>query len=163
MSQPLLLLFNVPPTPITTTRLTRTCLRQTGSILRHCGRERAPRPDPRTVLVENDGDGNKSEGNEAEERARPVDAERSEHVRGEEGEDGAGEGAKESVGCDGGGGAFEAVSSRALRCLGGRSYLQHEIRIDEVIERLQEDCEQAETRQEARERGNDPMRLRLVP
>lgn len=58
---------------------------------------------------------------------------------------------------------LEAVSMRALRCCDGRRYLQHEIGIHEVVERLQEDCEQAEACQEAGECRNDPMRLGLVP
>lgn len=69
--------------------------------LRQGRREFAPCPDAGAVFPEDDGYGHEDEGDEAEERAGPVDAERFEHVHAEEREDGAGEGAEEGVCCDG--------------------------------------------------------------
>ena len=46
-------------------------------------RETAPRPNLRPVPPKHDGYGHKEEGDAAEERAGPVDAERVEHVGGE--------------------------------------------------------------------------------
>lgn len=56
-------------------------------------------------MPKDDGDGHEDEGDGTEEGAGPVDAHGVEHVRREEGEDGAEEGAQEGVCGDGGGGA----------------------------------------------------------
>lgn len=103
----LLLLDILPVTRAPLARARR--LRHAGRILRHGRRERAPRPDARAVLVEDDGDGHEGEGDEAEEGASPIDAEGFEHVLAEEGEDGPGDGTKEGVCCDGGGSARRGV------------------------------------------------------
>lgn len=79
----------------------------------HCGRELRPGAKLGTEAVEDDRDRHQHECDAAEERAGVVDLEGVEHVDGEEGEDGTGEGAKEGVGCDGGGGA---VGGREVRC-----------------------------------------------
>ena len=69
------------------------------------GRKLAPGSDPGPVAPKDDGDGHEDEGDAAEEGAGPVDAQRVEHIRREEGKDGAGEGAQEGVCGYGGGGA----------------------------------------------------------
>ena len=65
------------------------------------GSEGAPLADPRAVDDEGHGDRDEHGGDAAEEGAGPVDAEGGEHVFGEEGEAGAGEGAEECVCCYG--------------------------------------------------------------
>ena len=65
------------------------------------GSEGAALADTSTVDDEDDGNGDEHYGDAAEERAGPVDAESGEHVLGEEGEAGAGEGAEECVCCYG--------------------------------------------------------------
>lgn len=85
--------------------------RQPGGVLRQRRRELALLPDAGAVLPESDGDGHERQGDEAEQRARPLDAEAVEHVGREEREHGAADGAQEGVGCDGGGGAKRAHSS----------------------------------------------------
>lgn len=65
------------------------------------GSEGAPLADFRAVDDEDYGDGDEDHGDAAEEGAGPVDAQGGEHVFGEEGEAGAGEGAEECVCCYG--------------------------------------------------------------
>lgn len=76
------------------------------------GRKLAPGSDPGPVAPKDDGDGHEDEGDAAEEGAGPVDAQGVEHVRREEGEDGAEEGAQEGVCGYGGGGAGKKKERR---------------------------------------------------
>jgi hypothetical protein len=66
--------------------------------------EGAPLSDFRAVDDEGYGDGDEHHGDAAEEGAGPVDTQGGEHIFGEEGEAGAGEGAEECVCCYGRGG-----------------------------------------------------------
>ena len=59
------------------------------------------------ILVENDWDGHEHKGHTTQERTRPVNLERIEHVRGEEREDTTGQGSEEGISGNGGGGAAE--------------------------------------------------------
>ena len=66
-----------------------------------------------------------------------MDAHADEHVIGKQRERGGHDGSQEGVGGDGGGG-------------------EHKIRIDEIIKQAQEDSEDAEAREQTRQRGHDP-------
>lgn len=97
-------------------------------------------PDLAAVQVEDDGDGDEHGGDAAQDRRGVVDAEAVEHVGREEREAGAAEGPQERVARDGRG-------------------REHEVRVDEVVERLQEDGHQPEARQDARRRRHDPVHV----
>lgn len=62
-------------------------------------RKLTPRPNLRPVPPKDDGDRDEDQRDATEKRAGPVDAERVEHVRCEEGEHGAEEGSQEGVCC----------------------------------------------------------------
>lgn len=87
------------------------------------GGKRAAAADLGALVVEEDGHGDQDGGDAAQQRAGVLDAHAVEHVGGEEGEAGAGEGAEERVGGDGGGGELAdalAGISRGLRgCISG--------------------------------------------
>ena len=58
----------------------------------------------------------------------------------------------------------EAISIWALKDLGAnKAHLQREIRIDDVVEALQEDAEDAESSQNSRSRWSDPVNGSCVP
>lgn len=96
--------------------------------------------DSAAVFPKDDRNRNKSGRDAAEEGASPLDAHTIEHVSGEEGKDGAGEGPEEGICCDGGGGAVGMDVSILLDTRGWNMgvHVQHKVSVDNVIERLEE-------------------------
>lgn len=78
---------------------------------RLCRRELTPLADLGALEVEEDGHGNEDGGDAAEQGAGPLNAHALEHVRREEREAGAAEGAEEGVCRDGGGGELQDSQS----------------------------------------------------
>lgn len=100
--------------------------------------ERTLLSDLSTVEIKCDRDRDEAERDEAEECACPVHVQRCEHVLGEHGEAGSSERSHESVSSDGGSG-------------------EHEVSVDEVVERLKENGKEAEAGEETGEGWDDPM------
>ena len=92
------------------------------------------------MFPKDDGNWNQSSRDAAKEGASPLHAHTVEHVSGEEGEDSAGEGPEEGIRRDGGGGAVGGVVSILLENRGWnmRVYVQHQVSVDDVIQRLEE-------------------------
>ena len=71
------------------------------------GGKAGARAYPFAILIEQDGNGYERKGHKAQERTRPVDLERVEHVRGEERKHSTRQRSEEGVGGNGRGGAVE--------------------------------------------------------
>lgn len=137
------------------------------------GRVRTPLADLRALEIEQNGDGHQDSSNAAQQRAGPLDAHALEHVRREQWEARAAEGAEEGVCGNGGGGElfrdlrqtllpsilfFSPPSAGGLKgTMVGWGKTDHQIGIDQIIQALQENCHQAKTGAEAAQRGNDPV------
>lgn len=98
----------------------------------------APATDLLAVQVEDDGDGDHDGREAAEQGTRPLDTEVIEHLVTEEREAGAEEGSEQRVGGD------------ARR-------REHQVRVDQVVEALQEDAQDAESRQHAAQGWRHPV------
>jgi hypothetical protein len=91
-----------------------------------------------TVSVEDERNGRKHNGDAAEKGGSILDSHTVEHLASKERETSTAERSKECVACDGRSG-------------------EHEVRVDEVVESLEEDRHEAETGEEATQSGNNPV------
>lgn len=94
--------------------------------------------DGRSVLVEEEGDDGKEDGDTADEGAAAADAEGVEHLHGEERGGGTASGSHDCVCGDGGGGV-------------------HEVGVDEVVEEADEEEQEGGGEEASRDGGDDPM------
>lgn len=128
------------PRPDRTTILTPLALLVPLLVLRDIRRRRelTLRADPLSIQVEEHGHRRQDHSYAADERGGPLDSHTVEHLRCEEREDTAEDGAHEGVGGDGGGS-------------------EHQVRVDDVVEETEEDTEDTEASKEAGQNGDDPV------
>ena len=131
-------------------------------LIRHRGTELTLLPQFLSIKIKRHRYGDEQDGDAAKQSPCVLNAHAVKHLTREEGEASGGHRAEEGVGGDGRGGTDRNVSweigrsgDELMRKMIG--HLQHQIRIDNVIEELDEDCQDTESGEQPRKRRHDPV------